>query len=95
MKKEKAQFKRKLYDKYSSRVYLFYEYRGYEYIVTDGRNGYSETMAEQHRKEQKEIDERIEEKKKPIEPYDNSTEKALEWFLNYLEEGEKSNEKNH
>ena len=88
MKKEKAQFKRKLYDKYSCTVYLFYEYRGYEYMITDRRNGYSQTMAEQHREEQEEIDRIIEEKEKPIEPYDDSTEKALEWFFNYFEEGE-------
>ena len=33
-----------------------YEYRGKHYYVIDWRNGYSETMEEQHLREQKQID---------------------------------------
>lgn len=44
------------YDKYRSPIYE-YEYRGHRYIVTDYRNGCSETMREQHHNEQTKIDE--------------------------------------
>lgn len=45
-------------DKYRSPTYEF-EYRGHKYYVTDYRNGYSETMAAQHKYEQIKIDELI------------------------------------
>jgi hypothetical protein len=44
---------------------LFYTYRGHEYMITDyGWKGYSESLAEQHKKEQDRIDEIIDEKDK-------------------------------
>lgn len=45
-------------DGYHSPVYE-YEYRGYKYTVVDHRNGYSETMASQHKYEQIKIDDMI------------------------------------
>jgi hypothetical protein len=42
-------------DKYNSPIYE-YEYKGFRYTVVDHRNGYSETMKQQHDYEQNRID---------------------------------------
>lgn len=52
----KAKYIGKTRDRYTRAVHLVYEYRGREYIVTDEHNGYSGTLAEQHRREQERID---------------------------------------
>lgn len=49
----KATFKFKTRDRNGYAVHLFYEYRGHEYMITDEHNGYSETMAEKHKRAQK------------------------------------------
>lgn len=62
----KAKFLCSTPDKYN--VYttlLFYEYRGREYMITRYNNGCSESLREQHRREQKRIDEILD---KPAEP---------------------------
>lgn len=62
---------------------LVYEYRGYQYIVTKHNNGYSSTdgtLVAQHKREQAEIDRRIEEASKPIPEwkYEGSAQEALD-----------------
>lgn len=47
---------------------LFYEYRGVEYMVTCYNNGYSESLREQHRLEQKRIDEILDKSAEPALP---------------------------
>lgn len=64
----KPKYKGKVRDRNGYAVHLFYEYRGHEYMITDGHNGYSETLAEQHKQEQERIDREIEETNKPKEP---------------------------
>lgn len=84
--KYKAEYTGCSKDKYTDTVYLFYKYKGKEYMITDTHNGYSETLAEQHKREQAKIDKQIEEdKKKPLvpEPYNNEAEKAIEDFLKW------------
>lgn len=58
----RATFKGKVRDRYGYAVHLFYEYRGYEYMVTDEHNGYSEPMWLKHKIEQDRIDQMIERK---------------------------------
>ena len=49
--------------------YLIYNYRGYEYMITDygwyGNGGKSESLSFQHKQEQNRIDKIIEDKNKP------------------------------
>ena len=53
-------------------VYLFYEYKGHEYMITDEHNGYSETMRTKHLWEQQRIDDMIaEEEKRKTLPEEN------------------------
>lgn len=53
-------------------VHLFYEYKGHEYMITDERNGYSETMRTKHLWEQQRIDDMIaEEEKRKTLPEEN------------------------
>lgn len=58
----KATYKGKCKDKNGYAVHLFYEYRGYEYMITDEHNGYSESMYAKHKTEQERIDKIIEDK---------------------------------
>ena len=59
----KAKYIGKCQDTNGYAVHLFYEYRGHEYMITDEHNGYSETIAEKHRNEQKRIDVLLEQEK--------------------------------
>lgn len=62
---------------------LVYEYRGYTYIVTKDNNGYmGESLRAQHEKAQKDIDERIEAKDKPIPEwqYEGSAQEGFDLF---------------
>lgn len=83
----KAIFKGKVRDENGYAVHLFYEYRGYEYMVTDGHNGYSEPMREKHRYEQERIDRLIESKKeeKTEWKYEDSAEEGFDTFWEFVE----------
>lgn len=85
----KAKYKGKVRDKNGYAVHLFYEYRGYEYMITDEHNGYSQTMATKHREEQERIDRLIEEKSKPKEEcrYEDTAEYGFNLFWDYIEHG--------
>lgn len=63
----RARYIGKLYHRHDRAVDLFYEYRGHEYMITDAHNGYSETIKEQHAREQARIDRAIEETNAPRE----------------------------
>lgn len=80
MMPNKATYKGKVRDRYSDAVHLFYEYRGYEYMVTDEHNGYSEPMWVKHQNEQREIDERIEINSRPKKEwkYEGSAQEAFD-----------------
>ena len=60
----KARYVGKVRDRNGYAVHLFYEYRGYEYMITDEHNGYSQTLREKHKAEQKRIDDIIDNKNK-------------------------------
>ena len=79
----KATYIGKTKDRYSDEVHLFYRYRGKEYMVTDPHNGYSETLAQQHKAEQARIDREILENSKPHKPYTNEVEQALDMLFEY------------
>lgn len=64
----KAIYKGKCKDKNGYAVHLFYEYRGYEYMITDEHNGYSESMYTKHKIEQERIDKLISERQNNILP---------------------------
>lgn len=67
---------------------LTYEYRGHFYVITKDNNGYmGESLRVQHEKAQKDIDERIEAKDKPIPEwkYEGSAQEAFDMFWNYVE----------
>ena len=64
----KATYKGKCKDKNGYAVHLFYEYRGYEYMITDEYNGYSESMYTKHKIEQERIDKLISERQNNILP---------------------------
>ena len=83
---KKATYKGKVKDRYSRAVHLFYEYRGHEYMITDEHNGYSETIAEKHRKEQERIDREIEEASKPQKEtrYEDTAEYGFNLFWEYV-----------
>lgn len=91
----KAKFLGALRNKYDPyRVELMYEYRGRTYFVTDYRNGCSETLAEQHREEQANIDRILAEGEEHGE-YTGEVEEALEMLFNYWESGDAESEGNH
>lgn len=86
MKRAEFMWKHRNIDGYTTT--LGYKYRGHEYVVTDyGWRGYSETLAEQHRNAQAEIDKLIEqrqrEKCRPIQG--PTVEEALDMFFEYFE----------
>ena len=63
----------KVKDKYNAyRTDLVYEYRGKTYVITAYDNGYSESLREQHKREQSRIDRELSENQKPIQPYTGS-----------------------
>ena len=67
---------------------LLYEYRGYTYIVTQHNNGYAfDSIYNQHKKAQEEIDARIENKNKPIPEweYEGSAQEGFDIFWKYIE----------
>lgn len=69
-------------------VTFIYEYRGYEYMITDERNGYSEPMSVKHRNEQARIDRIIEESKRPKKEtrYEDTAEYGFDLLWDYFEE---------
>lgn len=83
---KRATYKGKVRDLFGPAVHLCYEYRGKEYWITDEHNGYSETMAEKHRKEQERIDREIEDSKaEPKEwKYEGSAQEGLDLFWEYV-----------
>ena len=82
---KRATYKGKVRDRFGPAVHLCYEYRGHEYWITDEHNGYSETMAEKHRKEQKQIDRYLDEDHTPKEwTYEGSAQEALDLFWEYV-----------
>ena len=78
----------KFKDKYNTyRTDLLYEYRGKTYLITAYDNGYSESLRDQHKREQARIDRELLENQKPIQPYTGEADKALEQFFEYLDTG--------
>ena len=80
----KAKYIGKCRDRNGYAVHLFYSYRGYEYMITDEHNGYSESLAKKHKYEQKRIDEAIAEKEKQAQK--GTTEeidfnKLIDWMF--------------
>jgi hypothetical protein len=71
------------YDPY--KTFLFYLYRGEEYMVIDYKNGYSESLALQHWQEQKRIDEMIARRSEPIKEYSSDVEDAMKLLYEYWE----------
>ena len=59
---------------------LFYEYRGREYMITKYDNGCGETLREQHLREQKRIDDSLDNPQPPAAPTGN-VERAIADFL--------------
>ena len=90
---KKAKFigacKKNPYDRHAwEHTDLMYEYRGQTYIVTKHNNGYSsDTLAEQHRKEQERIDYMIAHKDDPIPEwkYEVSAKEGFDLFWEYVE----------
>ena len=83
---KKAIFIGKTRDKHNAYLtYLFYVYRGQQYMVVDYENGYSESLSTQHNREQKHIDEMIERKSEPIKEYSNAVEDAINMLYEYWE----------
>ena len=86
MKKYKAEFIRKVRDKYTPAVHLFYKYRGQEYMITDEHNGYSESIATKHYIEQKQIDDLMD--KKPVKHiHEEDAQIGIDKIFNYFETG--------
>ena len=78
----------KVKDKYDSlRTDLLYGYRGKTYMITAYNNGYSESLAIQHQREQARIDRELMESQKPIQPYTGEVDKALDQFFEYVDTG--------
>lgn len=63
---------------------LFYEYRGKEYMITKYDNGCGETLREQHLREQKRIDDCLD-NPQPPEPPSGNVERAMADFLAYMD----------
>lgn len=91
----RATYKGKCRDKNGYAVHLFYEYRGREYMITDEHNGYSETIAEKHKREQDKIDEMLDgpETYYTEENHPEATgeaENAIEALISYFETGDET-----
>lgn len=89
----KATYKGKSYGRGYDRgtTYLFYEYRGHEYMVEDRHwmpAASDMTLAEQHRREQARIDELIEQENKPVTHetvrYEDTAEYAIDQFMRFM-----------
>lgn len=71
-------------------VYLVYSYRGHEYTAYENLAQGNEPLAWQHRNEQSQIDQLIEqeEKEKNAQPkpsrYEDTAQYAFDQFLNYV-----------
>ena len=78
----KATYLGKTKDKYGDEVHLFYSYKGKEYMITDPHNGQSESLAQQHRREQARIDRELSETENH-KPYVNDVDKAIDMLLEY------------
>lgn len=87
----KATFKGKTYGRGfdSHMLYLFYEYRGHEYVVyvNTGRGG-GDSLSVQHCYEQSLIDYRIAHENDPIKEQCTEASDAIDAFLKYCETGE-------
>lgn len=82
---EKARFLGAVHNKYDPyRVELEYEYRGRTYFVTAYRNGYSETLGQQHRENQESID-AILAGSEEHGRYTGEVEEALDMLFRYWE----------
>ena len=68
------------YDKYKTD--LIYEYRGKTYVITAYDNGYSESLATQHKRVQTRIDNEMD-NPQPIQPYTGEVDKALDELFEY------------
>lgn len=83
----KATFKHKMYGRGydSGMVYLFYEYRGHEYMVyiNNGRGG-GDPLSVQHNHEQSRIDYEIEHENDKPEAPDCDVWGAIKEFLDYV-----------
>ena len=80
----KAKLVGKVKDKYNKyRTDLIYEYKDKTYVITAYDNGYPESLAVQHRREQARIDREISESQKPIQPYTGEVDKALDELFEY------------
>lgn len=84
----KAKYIGKQRDRNGYSTHLFYEYRGHEYMITDHNNGYSETLATQHKYEQARIDRLIEAENSPQKEsrYEDTAEYGLNLFFKYIGE---------
>lgn len=60
----KAYYLGRVKHKYDDGVDLIYKYKGYEYMICDNHNGYSESLSQQHEEEQSKIDKIINMKSK-------------------------------
>ncbi len=83
----KATFKYKMYGRGydSSMVYLFYEYRGREYVIyANNARGGGDSLSVQHNREQSRIDYEIAHENEPIKEPCDDTEKAIDDFLTYV-----------
>lgn len=90
----KAKFIRKYYGRGYDRdsVYLVYEYRGHEYTVYENMAKGNVPLAWQHRDEQANIDNLIEEQSRPKKPYryEDSAQYALDLFFEAMATGDDS-----
>ena len=86
LKRGKAVYIGKCRDKNGYAVHLFYKYRGHEYMITDEHNGYSETLATKHEREQAKIDKLIEDQNGPDKPfrYEDTAEYGFDLFWDYI-----------
>lgn len=83
----KATFIKNVYNKYDKNSYeKLYEYKGHEYFVTVYITGYplGESLREQHKYNQARIDRSIKEFNQPKTQYTGETEKALNAYINWL-----------
>lgn len=69
-------------------TFLFYEYRGHEYMIIKDNNGCAgEGLAAQHKAEQEKIDREIEEASRPAKrwEYKGSGEEGFDFAMNCFE----------
>ena len=88
----KAQYIGRSKSRYTDEIFMFYEYRGHEYMVCDTHNGYmdSDPLWLQHKREQERIDREIEEatNPKPEWTYEGSAQEGFDFAWKYWEEEE-------